>query len=353
MMQHDKVFDGHNDVLWRLYEKDKADVELDFIAGDGEGHLDLPRMRAGGFAAGLFAIYIPNEEPLHLDGLMQGKTYNVPLPPEVKWNDALPIALEMLSIFQRIELASAGAFTICRTGQNVRQAMEQGSIAAILHMEGAEPIDRNFETLETFYGAGLRSLGPVWSRPNIFGHGVPFKFPSTGDTGPGLTDLGKALIVACSELGIAIDLSHISEKGFWDVARISQKPLIASHSNPFALCKSARNLSDTQLAAIAETGGIVGLNFATCFLNEDGQENTPTKIETMLRHLDYLIAKLGEDHVGFGSDFDGANVPHEIDDVAGLPNLLKAMRLNGYNESLMQKLTHQNWISVLEKTWQD
>lgn len=346
------IFDGHNDVLLRLHEKQKLRVELDFVLGDGEGHMDLPRMRQGGCGGGLFAIYIPNEDELsQLHDLMVGAEFDVPLPEAIDVNEALPVALSMAAILHRIEKASAGAFKICRNAAELNACVANNTVAAVMHMEGAEAIDKDFNALEVFYAAGLRSLGPVWSRPNSFGHGVPFKFPSSGETGPGLTDAGKALVRACNEKGIAIDLSHITEQGFWDVAAISDKPLIASHSNPYALCKSSRNLSDRQLAAIAESGGLVGLNFATCFLNPDGQGDTTTTFETMLRHLDYLIERLGVDHVGFGSDFDGADMPDGIGDVAGLPALLNAMQKHGYDEATLRKICHENWINMLAKSW--
>jgi membrane dipeptidase len=149
---------------------------------------------------------------------------------------------------------------------------------------------------------------------------------------------------------ILIDLSHITEKGFWDVARLSQAPLIATHSNAHALCPSPRNLTDKQLAAIRDTGGMVGLNFATGFLRPDGNMRPDTDIELMVRHLDYLIEKLGEDHVGFGSDFDGATVPDKIGSAAGLPVLIDALRGNGYSAPLLAKLGTGNWLNVLERT---
>lgn len=346
------VFDGHNDVLLRLHEKQKLRVELDFVLGDGEGHMDLPRMREGNCGGGLFAIYLPNDDVLrNLNDLMAGAEFAVPLPEPIGVNEALPIALSMAAILHRIEKASAGEFKICLNTVDLNACVASGTVCAVMHMEGAEAIDKDFNALEVFYAAGLRSLGPVWSRPNIFGHGVPFRFPSSGDTGPGLTDTGKALIRTCNDMGIAIDLSHITEQGFWDVAAISDKPLIASHSNPYALCKSSRNLTDKQLDAIAESGGLVGLNFATCFLNPDGQGDTTTSFKTMLRHLDYLIEKLGVDHVGFGSDFDGADMPDVIGDVAGLPALINAMHNHGYDQATLQKICHENWINTLDRCW--
>jgi membrane dipeptidase len=346
------VFDGHNDVLLRLFEKYSSDIHWDFLRGDGEGHLDMPRMLQGGFGGGMFAIYIPSDDELQsLDEQMQGPFYDPPLSDLIETGEALPIALAMAAILLRIEKSSKGKFKICRTAAEIRSCFASGQIAAVMHMEGAEAIDSDLNGLDVLYAAGLRSLGPVWSRPNIFGHGVPFRFPSTGDTGPGLTDVGKELVRQCDVMGIAIDLSHITEKGFWDVVAISTKPLIASHSNAYSVCPSARNLTDRQLAAIAERQGLVGLNFATCFLNPDGQRDPSTSLELILRHIDYLISKLGVDHVGFGSDFDGATVPALIGDVTGLPVLLEAIQSHGYDDTTIRKIAHENWINTLERCW--
>ena len=192
----------------------------------------------------------------------------------------------------------------------------------MFHIEGVEAIDPELTMLDVLHAAGLRSLGIVWSRPNAFGHGVPFRFPSSPDTGPGLTDAGKALVKACNQLKIMIDLSHLNEKGFRDVAALSDAPLVATHSNVHALCAHSRNLTDWQLGAIRETGGMVGLNFATGFLREDGRMNADTSLDIMVRHVDSLLQALGEDGVGLGSDFDGAMIPAVIGDVAGLPKLI-------------------------------
>src|SRR5206468_1669749 len=128
-------------------------------------------------------------------------------------------------------------------------------------MEGAEPIAPDLSNLERWYDRGLRSIGLVWSRANAFAEGVPFRFPSSPDTGPGLTDAGRELVRACNRLGILVDLSHLNEAGFWDVAGISDKPLVATHSNAHAICPASRNLTDKQLAAIKESDGMVGLNY--------------------------------------------------------------------------------------------
>jgi len=229
--------------------------------------------------------------------------------------------------------------------------MKDGVLAAVLHMEGAEPIDPKFEFLDVLHAAGLRSLGPVWSRPNFFGHGVPFLCPSSPDTGLGLTDLGKELVRRCNQFRILIDLSHINERGFWDVAAISDVPLVATHSNAHALSPHSRNLTDKQLAAIRETGGLVGANLATAFLRPDGARNADAPVDLVLDHIAYMLEHVGEDGVGLGSDFDGAKMPSGIGTVAGLQNLVDAMRARGFGEPLIEKVCYKNWLRVLEATW--
>ncbi|MFK7994149.1 MAG: dipeptidase [Granulosicoccus sp.] len=349
------VFDGHNDFLLRLLN-DPTTREHTWLTGNGEGHIDLPRMRKGGFAGGFFAIYIPSTESgdaLDKDAIMDSPPYALPLPDALDINYAQPIALSMLGHLLWMERVSDGQFSICRTAADIRSSMARGSVAAVMHMEGAEAIGPDIDALYSFYDMGLRSLGPVWSRPTAFGHGVPFEFPGTPDIGPGLTDAGKRLVKTCNELGVMIDLSHLNEKGFNDVADISDAPMVATHSNAHAITPSPRNLTDRQLSVIRESGGMVGLNFATIFLRPDGRRSTDMTLEPVLRHLDHLIEHLGEDHVGLGSDFDGASIPNDISDVAGLPVLIDALCGHGYSTSLLHKICHENWISLLAKTLKD
>ena len=280
---------------------------------------------------------------------MEAPQYDIALPESVDAGEAIHVAIEQATILFRLE--ELGALKICLTAADLRGCLENGKLAAILHMEGAEAIDPELNALDLFYRAGLRSLGPVWSRSTIFGEGVPFRFPGTPDTGGGLTGLGFDLVRRCNALGIMIDLSHITERGFWDVAEQSTHPLVATHSNAHALCPHVRNLTDDQLRAIAESDGMVGVNFAASFLREDGRMIDDVPLEQVVRHFDHLMSVLGEDRVGFGSDFDGAKVPKEIGDAAGLPNLIVEMRRHGYDDVLLKKLCHDNWLRVLEKTW--
>jgi membrane dipeptidase len=251
----------------------------------------------------------------------------------------------------RLEDRSEGRVKVVRSVGELSDCLQNGVVAAILHFEGAEPIDPNLDALEVFYRAGLRSLGIVWSRPNAFAEGVPFKFPHSPDTGPGLTEAGRRLVRECNRLGIMIDLSHLNERGFWDVARLSTAPLVATHSNAHALCPSTRNLTDRQLDAIKESGGMVGVNFGVGFLREDGGRDPRTLLEVLVRHIDYLVERMGIEHVGFGSDFDGATMPYDLSDVACLPNLISTLRAHGYDEPALHKLAYQNWLRVLGRTW--
>lgn len=335
--------------MLKLYRAGGLAASDSFLSGR-EGAIDLPSAQKGGFGGGFFAVYIPS--PIDFDAKFEEMTkdsYDLSLPDPIDWEDAFPIAMAQAAIL--FDLEKRDGLTICRTAAEIQSTLDAGKIAAILHIEGAEAIDPDFHTLDVLYHAGLRSIGPVWSRTTIFGRGVPFRYPSTGDIGSGLTDHGLRLVKRCDEMNIMLDLSHMNEAGFWDVARHSTKPLVATHSNAHAICPHSRNLTDKQLGAIRESDGMVGLNFAVAFLREDGKMLADVPLEQMLRHLDHLIELVGEDRVGFGSDYDGAVVPEALTSCAGLPELRHAMAKHGYNDALMAKLCHGNWLRVLEKTW--
>lgn len=341
-----KVFDGHNDVLLRLWGQPAGERHRRFLHGDGEGHLDLPRMKKAGFAGGFFAIFAPSPEA-DANYASAGAPDALPLSRDA----ALGPTLGMANLLIGLAAASNGKFRLVRSMAELRAAQAAGAVAAVMHIEGLEAVDENLDGLHLLHAAGLRSLGPVWSRANVFGHGVPFRFPSAPDTGPGLTAAGKRLVSACNDLGILVDLSHLNERGFWDVADLSSAPLVATHSNAHALCPSSRNLTDDQLRAIGRSGGMVGLNFAVGFLQGEGGWSSDLDLEVMVRHLAHMIALAGEDHVGLGSDFDGAEISRHLGDVLGLPRLIRAMEGAGFGAALIRKVAHDNWLRVLERTW--
>lgn len=348
-----RVFDGHNDVLLRLWENSRNgdDPIREFIDGTPTGHIDAPRSRKGGLAGGICAIYVPSGHHIELGKPDANGHYDTPLSPPLQRSPSLDIAMEIAAIALRLE--EAGAWKLCRNGRELDAALNSDTFTAVLHMEGCEAIDADLDALELFYAVGLRSLGPVWSRNNIFGHGVPFSYPMSPDTGPGLTEAGKRLVKACNRKGILIDLAHITEKGFWDVAGLSDQPLVASHSNAHALTPVARNLTDKQMDAIRESKGLAGLNYATTMLRADGKEDANTPMSDMVRHIDYMVERMGIDCVALGSDYDGATIPAEISDAAGTQNLVTALREAGYNEEELAKLCRGNWIRVLKQAWHE
>lgn len=338
------VFDGHNDAITR---EDHADL----AGGRAGGHLDLPRMAAGGMRGGIFALFTPSPGDEGDKGpFLRRGAYKEPLAAPVAHQQAAADATAASGRLSRLE--REGHLAIARSIETVDAARDGASPpAAVLHLEGAEAIDPGLEALDHWHAAGLRSLGPVWSRANAFAHGVPFAFPSSPDIGPGLTDAGRALVRACAELGLVVDLSHLNEAGFWDVAELELGPLVASHSGVHALCAASRNLTDRQLDAIAASDGLVGIVFATPFLRPDFADDADTPLSLIAEHARYVADRIGVGHVALGSDFDGATVPAELGDAAGLPRLLDALRAVGFGEAELEAIGWDNWRRVLDTWW--
>lgn len=353
MDKNPPIFDGHNDVLLQLH-RPRPGKQRGFFERGEHGHLDLPRAVEGNFGGGFFACYVPNpkeewsvEAALNITEDGHEVAPAPPLDPDRARNEVLAMASRLF----RIEDESEGGLKVVHSAAEIEECLREGVIAAVLHVEGAEAIGPDLAELEVLYRAGLRSIGPVWSRSNIFGHGVPFRFPDSPDTGPGLTEAGKRLVRECDRIGVMVDLSHLNERGFWDVAELTDKPLVATHSNAQALCPATRNLTDRQLDAIRDSGGVVGVNFAVAFLREDGKEEPETPISEIVRHVDYLVGRMGLDHVGLGSDFDGATIPRELPDASGLPKLVDELRRRSYGEAELRKLANGNWLRVLREVW--
>jgi membrane dipeptidase len=350
------VFDGHNDTVTRLRE-----VGGSYFDESVGNHLSPQLAKQGGLIGGFFAIWIPDIglEPdfdHESDADMVDDAYKSveTMPPLMPTAYAQEYALSSLGRLIRIEKESGGSMRIVRTAADFERAIADGVLAMELHLEGAEPIDPGLDALEVYYAAGVRSIGLVWSRSNIFGHGVPFDFPGSPDSGPGLTDAGKALVRACNELGIMLDVSHLNEKGFWDLAGISDRPIVATHSAAHAICQTPRNLTDKQIDAIGASGGVIGVNFHVGFINPIGDAATAenTSLTFIADHLDYVVNRIGIDHVALGSDFDGARMPGDLANAAGLSKLMDEIASRGYDDAAMAKIGYQNWHRVFRQTWQ-
>jgi len=327
------VFDGHNDTLTR------EDADAFAIGRDG-GHVDLPRAKRGGLGGGIFAAFTPTPGDPGIDG--------EPAPP-IGQDTAAGLVARTLGLLLKLE--REGHVALARGPGDLDAARAAGTLAAVAHIEGAEAVDPGLLALDVLHAAGLRSLGPVWSRPNAFAHGVPFAYPSSPDTGPGLTAAGTRLVRRCAELGIAVDLSHLNEQGFWDVAKLELAPLIASHSGAHAICPASRNLTDAQLDAIGASGGLVGVVFAVAFIRPDGAEDADTPLDAIAAHVRHVADRIGVDHVALGSDFDGADIPRALGDVTGLPRLLDAIRAAGFTDAELEQIAWGNWRRVLEAAW--
>lgn len=359
-------FDGHNDTIMMAEGPIGQDVRH-FLERQDIGHLDLVRAREGGLAGGVFAVFVdapanagaapkdtsstPHASVSSAPRKPQGPPPDQPLAPALDRHYALDRALAGAARLFRLEAYSQGQFQVIQNIDHLERCLDQGVFAAVLHLEGAEAIDTDLDALEVWRRAGLRSLGLVWSRPNAFGCGVPFRYGQGPDIGPGLTDAGRRLVRACNRLGVVIDLSHLNAAGFRDVAELSEAPLVASHSNAFAVCPVSRNLTDDQLDAIAQSGGLVGINFCAAFLRADGLDDLDTPLADVVAHARYLADRMGVEHVAIGSDFDGAGVPRSIGDAAGAARLFEALDEAGFSSDDIERIALSNWLRVFRQTW--
>ena len=333
------VFDGHEDFITAIKPRRAifgASGGRDFLAdgaasteedAEKRGHVDLPRAMRGGLGGCFTSIYLSNERA----------EYN-----------ALAYAIDEMNDVLRIADRSEGRFRICRTVSDVRNAWAEDAFASVFMFEGADPISWSLKELRVFYEAGLRCLAPTWSRSTIFAHGVSFSgnIPETG-----LTDLGRELVHECNRLGIILDVSHINPAGFWDMIEESSVPIVATHSSVKAVSPHVRNLDDAQIRALAAKGGTIGINFANIFLRPDMQANRDTPLDVVLSHFEYIVNLVGDEHVSFGSDFDGTDIPDVIRDAEGLPLILRELQRRGYSEARLERICNGNFLRVAEAAW--
>lgn len=314
------MIDGHSD--WLL---DIADTKRSFFEESDIGHVDLPRLQKGQISAMLCAVFIRNDDLPH---------------------HALIQTLRMVDRLRRIVDQSNGQVRLVEEFADLERSYQDGSFGAVLHYEGAEAIDPEFVVLRLSYELGLRSLGLTWSRSNIFSEGV-----GENNRERGLTYLGKELVRRCNDMGILVDVAHLNIAGFWDVLETSSMPIVASHSNARAICNHERNLHDDQIRALAQNGGLMGINFARQFLVEGATTGEEVSLDAMVDHVDHIVNLVGIDHVALGSDYDGAGMPADLYDAAQTPKLIQALRDRGYDQAAIQKFGRDNWLRVLNQVW--
>jgi len=348
------IFDGHIDTLTRLYSLENGKDY--FFQENEDGHLDYPRVMKGNLMGALFSIFVPapkssKESNPYYGMRLTKKGYKKKLASPIDTKYAKEYTKFVLDFLIELEESKNEKIKIIKDFNTLQNCVNDNQLAIIQHIEGAEAINPDLSNLETLYQEGLRSLGLVWSRPNIFGTGVPFEFPNSPDIGPGLTDEGRELVKKCNSLGILIDLAHMNEKGFWDVANYSDFPLVVSHAGVHSICPSTRNLTDAQIDAIGDTNGIIGVMFEPTNIRRDGKPNKNTPLSMILEHIEYIVQRIGIDHVGIGSDFDGAKMPNSIKDVSYLPSLIRELKERGYHKKSIEKIAYKNWLRTFKDTW--
>ena len=299
------VFDAHNDSL-----TEREDLEA-LTSRLSDGHWDLVRFAEGGGRWQIAAIFTP---------------------PRFSGIEALAYALNHLE--RALDWVEQHRDKV-RLILNKRDLKDDGRIGILLSLEGASPIMGRVEFLRLFFRLGIRCLTLTWNHRNELADGV-----GVGIAAGGLTEAGKAVVAECERLGIAVDVSHLSERSFWDLMRVATKPVFASHSNFRALCDHPRNLTDEQAEAIADKGGVICLTFVPAFVGGD--------LAQFVRHYFHGVELVGEKALGLGSDFDGCKNP-VLPDASAFPQLAQVLRQSGVSSSALKSLFHANLLRYFRK----
>ena len=312
------VIDAHCDTLHYLLQ-DKGSL------GEGipDAHLDIPRLRAGGVSAQVFACWVPS--PYHR-------------------YEATAFALRLVETFHRQAERYPDQMVVMRNAADIEIAAASGRVAGILALEGAEPLVGHLETLGAFYRLGLRWLGLTWNHRNEVADGL-----DAARTGGGLTPFGVDVVHACADMGIVVDVSHLAPAGVEDVLKEARGPVVASHSNARTLCDHERNLSDDQARGIAATGGVIGVTFVPGFLTDTPEEAT---LDHILDHIAFFADLVGVEHVGIGSDFDGLGKrqpPRGLEDASCYGSIRTGLEARGFTAQAIAAIMGGNWLRVLRQ----
>lgn len=306
------VVDLHSDTLL-----DIAAGKRDITQRTAEGHIDLPRLREGGVDVQVFASFVHPREA----------------------ERGFARASELLDAFDRLAAAHGGRLGRAVTVAEIDTLVRAGTLAVVLSIESGDAIQGDVEHVDRLYQRGVRIMSLSWNSSTALADGA------TEQRHGGLTGLGRRVLARMQELGIVVDVSHLSVKSFWDVLDATRGPLMATHSNAAGLTPHVRNLSDEQLRALAKRGGVVGVNFYPPFTGG------PT-INHVLAHVDYLVKVMGVDHVALGSDFDGfSQTVAGLEDVSKLPNLSAGLLARGYSRDDVKKILGGNALRVFKQVW--
>lgn len=305
-----RVMDGHCDTISTCYWQGSG-------LRKNEGHLDLERLRGYGGWAQFFALFASKtrtERPLWEVTQAQYGAFCE----ELRKNQDLVVQ--------------------CRTAEEIEAAWSAGKVAALLSIEGGELIDCDLQKLELVSQWGVRSINLTWNHANALSG------TNVEDKEKGLTELGRQFVCRMQELGVLVDVSHLSDAGFWDVAELAQKPFWASHSNSRALCPHSRNLTDEQFRALVKNGGVAGLNMLDEFLGEEPD------VDTLVTHIEHWFGLGGEKNVSLGGDWDGiSGMPRGIHGVQDIGLLAERLLQLNYSESVVNGLFYENLLRVVRE----
>lgn len=309
------VFDGHCDTILEVINHKRSLGGKTFA-----GHLDIPRMKEGGVDVQFFAVFI---EEIY------------------KPDRSLKRTLQLIDCFYKEIEKNQDDISLVTNYNQIEEVNRAGKIAAILSIEGGEALEGDLGVLRVLYRLGVRLLTLTWNQRNQIADGI-----GESRTGSGLTEFGLKVIDEMNRLGMLIDVSHLSETGFWDVIKRSKAPIVASHSNCYNLCPHPRNLKDEQIKALADKGSVIGITFVPNFLT---QEKRRTNVKDVVKHIDYLVEKVGVDCVGLGSDFDGTDgLPLGLEGVDKIPNITEGLLDRGYKEKDIKKILGENFLRVFK-----
>lgn len=307
------VVDAHVDTLLEIASKKRTLGERSSI-----GHVDIPRLAEGGVDVQVFAIYIE---------------------PEYKLERSSKRVLQLVDLLYSEFEKNSDRISVVRNYSEIANVVEKGKIAGLISIEGGEAIEGDLGVLRSLYRLGVRAMGLTWNQRNQLADGV-WESRSKG----GLTNLGVQVVEEMNRLGMVVDVSHLSEAGFYDVANTTKSPIVASHSNCMALCDHPRNLTDDQIRALAERGGVMGMNFAPMFVDKE-----KATLERVLDHIDHVNKLVGPNHVGLGSDFDGIEkTPIGLEDVTKIPGITEGLLYRGYSEDDILKILGGNFLGVFK-----
>lgn len=314
-----KLIDMHCDTILGLMRDENMNLKNNPFC------VDLEKMRMADSMAQFFACFVYMKR---FDG-------------EDRFAQGYKFALEMIARAQKEFEKYPEEIKLVRNYEELKQNNQNGRISAILTVEEGGVIDGKMSNLEELYRQGVRLITLTWNEENCIG------FPNSRDANimnQGLKPFGIETVERMNELGMIVDVSHLSDGGFWDVLKYSKKPVVASHSNARALCPHQRNLTDDMIRALAEKGGISGLNFYPCFLNE----NRKAGIDDLVRHIEHMYKIGGEDFVAIGTDFDGFDDGElELKHLGEINYLYEALKKRKFNDSQIEKFWNRNALRVM------